>query len=170
MSSLRTVSCYSRSYKCDNAIHVWLLTFDHRVSSGRAFNTTRTLKRPNDNSTVDLAFLPTMNFDEQTIQAFKVPILPDHYRDGSKTAERITLVSVPTPEVSTASMAHESQLSVLGESHDSGKHAEEQMDVFGLVEGVGTKVKQEVEAEVGVLRQVWGDLMDDILGKKTAKS
>ena len=66
-------------------------------------------------------------------------------------------------------MATEGQLSVLGESHDSGKHAE-QMDVFGLVEGVGTKVKEEVEAEVGVLRQVFNDLMDDILGKKAAKS
>jgi len=68
-------------------------------------------------------------------------------------------------DIETVSMSHEGQVSPMTE----GDAMEEESDVFhivGKIPQIRVQVKEEVKREVGIVREVWDGLVEDIFGKK----
>ncbi|KAI9822235.1 MAG: hypothetical protein M1832_003058 [Thelocarpon impressellum] len=145
----------------------------------RGFNTSRTLKAPQDNSPIDLAYLPILpSGPPQQREWISVPFLPDNFAPvrTASTAE-VTDTDVLRPEISTAAMHH----------HDNGgappsamsdvtDNSAMNLDPYELthtvseaaVEAAGRIGAQGTEAalrkEQGTLREVWSGFLDDLLG------
>ncbi|KAF7589146.1 hypothetical protein BBP40_004716 [Aspergillus hancockii] len=138
--------------------------------STRQFNTSRALKAVNDSSTVDFAYLPSM--DEVDTPArpadLRIPILPDIY-----THYKPTQSSEPPmkPQVYTVSGGgSDVAVSPMAEVVDNNSV---DIDPFSLTEAVGKSRtgeellrQQNGSKEPGVVRELWTSFMDDILGSK----
>ena len=116
------------------------------------------MKAVHDSSTVDFAYMPEVSFaNPASTEMQQIPILPDNYTP-QRTSQHIdptapaaaTEAPVRMPEISTTTLS--SAVSAFSEA-DASKAA----DMIGLVE---TKAKE----EVGMVRQVMSDMLDDLLG------
>lgn len=128
----------------------------------RHFNTSRTLKAPNDTSTIDFTFLPTPS----TLSApadiqIRVPILPTTLTPTPKPiSEPETLVMKPT----ISSMSADTVYLPMAEMSDG--HAMN-IDFHAMADRVAANLRRmsvPVEEQAGIIKQVWSDMVDDVLG------
>jgi hypothetical protein len=123
----------------------------------RHFNTSRSLKAVKDSSTIDFAFIP--DFDPDTRSApveMRVPVIL------STTSARVTEteepVMVPTVHTVGATSTHVHAPSAMFDMTDH-------IDFQSMASQV-TKLTKPVEEGVGMVRQLWTGLVDDIFGPK----
>ncbi|KAK5171069.1 uncharacterized protein LTR77_004213 [Saxophila tyrrhenica] len=142
----------------------------------RHFNTSRTLKAVNDASTIDFAYLPQTALSE-TISAstydqpHRVPILPDNasaaptYTEINSAAEAEEH-EVMRPTIST--MSADSVFLPMSDLHDGHGldvdfHAMSDKVAAGLRRLDVGLVGSEGEERVGMMRRVFGDMVDDVV-------
>lgn len=147
-----------------------------RAAPVRTFNTSRALKRPNDSSTIDFAFMPsqeTLSFAPGSVytNAINVPIVPTNFRTSLASQPAVSAAAVDNvmPDISTVSMAAPGQVSLMNETDFGSTHEGREMDVYKIVEAVSRKVdevKQTAEEEVGFMKQLVSEFLD--AGRRTA--
>jgi len=132
----------------------------------RHFNTSRTLKAVNDTSTIDFAFFPEFadpdNFEATQV---RVPIIPTNFsppRTGAHAPEEETVVM--KPQISTMSAdAIYLPMSDLSDGHSLN------IDFHAMADKVAVNLRRmqvPVEKQAGMMKQLWNDMVDDMLGKK----
>lgn len=134
----------------------------------RHFNTSRELKAPNDSSTIDFAFIPDFDPDLGSSPVnIRVPILPTttspnpNYTFASAiAAAEAAEEEVMLPMIHTVS-AHVHAPAAMSEVHDNNT-----VDFQGMAFEVASKITKPVEEGASMARQIWGDLVDDVLGPK----
>ncbi|KAF2127352.1 hypothetical protein P153DRAFT_321065 [Dothidotthia symphoricarpi CBS 119687] len=131
----------------------------------RHFNTSRSMKAPNDTSTIDFTVMPDFDPDMRSgpVQ-IRVPILP--WTAVSETtkasvAETEQPIFVPVVHTVAADDAHVHAPSALTEKPDGGH-----IDFQAMTTQFATKLNKPVEEGVGMVRQIWSGLMEDIVGSK----
>lgn len=134
--------------------------------TARHFNTSRALKAVNDSSTMDFAYFPAADVSEQE-EVFRVPILPNNYTNNSSTvAAEAEEVVVMKPQISTMSAdAVYLPMSDLSDGHSLN------IDFHAMADKVAANLrsmKVPVEEQASVAKQIWNDMVDDILGIKKA--
>lgn len=134
----------------------------------RHFNTSRSLKAVNDSSTIDFAFFPNTELDSPE-EVFRVPILPNNYTNTASTlAAEPEETVVMKPQISTMSAdAVFLPMSDLSDGHGLN------IDFHAMADRVAANLrsmKVPVEEQASVAKQIWNDMVDDILGlnKKVA--
>ncbi|KAM0711511.1 hypothetical protein Q7P35_000877 [Cladosporium inversicolor] len=129
----------------------------------RHFNTSRALKSVNDSSTIDFAYLP--DFDPDNVEAsstlmMRVPIMPDNFspvRTGAHAPEVETIV--PKAEIVSASPF--SIVLPMSDSHDGHANG---IDFHAVTDFMTSAVKKPVEKQVGVVKEIWNSMLDDVMG------
>lgn len=133
----------------------------------RHFNTSRSLKAVNDSSTIDFAYLPTSAFEDSEAEVFRVPILPNNFTTKVNTPEAAE-APVMKPEISTMSAdAVYLPMSDLSDGHAMN------VDFHAMADKVALnlrRMKVPVEEQASIMKQIWADMVDDMLGvgKKAA--
>jgi hypothetical protein len=144
----------------------------HSPRTTRTFNTSRALKTPNDTSTSDFAYMPqyTLALDAAP-EIERIPLLPNNYEPPRRSiAHQEAMEPVIRPMIETASADSDGVVSAMSEVTDN--HAME-IDMFDLTRTVGKAaqgVGKAVEEKGGAMRELWGGFVDDLLGKKVAKT
>lgn len=137
--------------------------------SFRHFNTSRELKAPNDSSTIDFAFVPDFDPDlGSSPVGIRVPILPTTttpnpsytFASAIEAAEAEEEYSTRLPMIHTVS-AHVHAPAAMSEVHDNNT-----IDFQGMAFEVANQLKRPVEEGASMARQIWGGLVDDVLGPK----
>lgn len=136
----------------------------------RHFNTSRALQRPNDTSTIDFAFLPNpTDISPDPPELFRVPIL-----SATEGSNRSILeiegedVVVMKPEIST--MSADAVFLPMSEFTDG--HAMN-IDFHAMADRVAAGLKRmqvPVEEQASMMKQIWGDIVDDMLAATKAGS
>jgi hypothetical protein len=130
----------------------------------RHFNTSRSLKAVGDSSTIDFAYLPTDALTEPTPEVFRVPILPDTYvpRDPAAADEDVVVMK---PEISTMSAdAVYLPMSELSDGHAMNIDFHAMADRVAVnLRKIGGDGKLGPEEQASLIKQVWGDLVDDVV-------
>ena len=138
----------------------------------RHFNTSRTLKAVGDTSTIDFAYFPT-DLNPTIEETFRVPILPTNtstsYRNTpSNTAhESEDATTVMKPEIST--MSADAVFLPMADMSDG--HAMN-VDFHAMADKVAANLKRmsvPVEEQAGIMKQLWNDMVDDMLGSGKKK-
>jgi len=135
----------------------------------RHFNTSRTLKTVNDSSTIDFAYLPDFDPDISIAPVLRVPLLPsDVYTTSSiptyATAEADHVVMKPEIVTVSADSTHIHAPSAMSEVSDNAT-----VDFQGMAEKVAQRLGKktaEVAGNGGMVKQVWGGILDDVFGPK----
>lgn len=130
----------------------------------RHFNTSREMKAVNDASTIDFAFLPDVVGPENVdiYAQVRVPIIPTGAPAAPKVVEQEVVVMKPEINVMSADAVY------LPMSESSDGHAMN-IDFHAMAEKVATnlrRMKVPVEEQAGLAKQIWGDMIDDIMGTK----
>ena len=129
-------------------------------NSIRHFHRSRHLRAPNDSSTIDFAYLPeTMEPEEPEV--FRVPILPNNYSNTTNAAAEEE-EAVMKPEISTMS----ADAIFLPMADLSDGHAMN-IDFHAMADRVAVNLRQmkvPVEEQASMMKQIWADLVDDMLG------
>lgn len=135
--------------------------------STRQFNTSRALKAVNDSSTVDFAYLPSMDevYAPARSAETRIPILSDIYTNYDSTQASSPPMK---PQVYTISGGgSDVAVSPMAEVVDNNSV---DIDPFSLTETVGksrTGAEQwKQQNEPGVLKELWTGFLEDILGPK----
>lgn len=151
---------------------------ENRNSSGRQFNTSRANKAVNDSSTVDFVYLPSMEELHSTAPAPgpRIPILPDLYDHPQPTLTTPTAATGSHPPMkpqvhTVAGATNDVAASPMSEVVDNESV---DIDPFSLTETVGRSRLGEMlqrnngsaSGEKGVVRELWGSMLDDLLGPK----
>lgn len=143
---------------------------NYSVSTSRSFNTSRALKAPGDNSTVDFAFLPT-NLDHAIHDSsfnMRVPILPDAYHVGAVATNPIVAAQptpVMKPEVYSVSGSQDIRApSPIIEVLESTSMDVDPASLAETVSRAAAKMVEEGKQEAGSLKGVWKGLVDDVFG------
>lgn len=136
------------------------------AASTRRFNTTRALKAVNDSSTMDFAYLPSAAEDAAP-ETLRVPILPNNYTAASRAAvEEAAETVVMKPQISTMSAdAVFLPMTDLSDGHSLN------IDFHAMADRVARNLrsmKVPVEEQASVAKQIWNDMVDDLLGIKKA--
>jgi len=140
---------------------------EYTSNTVRHFNTSRTLKTVNDSSTIDFAYLPDFDPDNSEASStlmMRVPITPDNFspaRTGAHAPE-VEEIVVMKPEIVSASPF--SIVLPVADSHDG--HANGIDFHTTMTDFMMTTVAKPVEKQVGVMREVWNSMLDDVLGAK----
>ncbi|KAA8649137.1 hypothetical protein EYZ11_011218 [Aspergillus tanneri] len=139
-------------------------------NTGRQFNTSRAQKAVNDSSTVDFAYLPSMaDIDAPAPRADpRIPIPPDAYTHHDSAH----FSSLPMkPQVYTVS-GEGADVSASPMTEVVDNHAVD-IDPFSLTETVGkSRFGEEIQRhrngsnERGVVRELWTEMLDDLIGSK----
>ncbi|KAF2441954.1 hypothetical protein P171DRAFT_434547 [Karstenula rhodostoma CBS 690.94] len=133
----------------------------------RHFNTSRELKSPNDSSTIDFAFVPDFDPDLGAAPvAIRVPILPTTTTPNPSYAfaspvEVDEEYSARVPRIHTVSSHHVHAPAAMSEVHDNNT-----IDFQGMAFEAVNKLKRPVEEGASMAKQIWGGLVDDVLGPK----
>ncbi|KAF2677257.1 hypothetical protein K458DRAFT_424119 [Lentithecium fluviatile CBS 122367] len=128
----------------------------------RHFNTSRSLKAVKDSSTIDFAYIPDFDPDARSAPVdIRVPILPQTTSPNVQAVEEIEEVMLPTIYTVAADGTHIHAPAAMAEVADSNT-----VDFQGLASTVASKLTKPVEESAGMARQIWSDMMDDILGPK----
>ncbi|PGH22961.1 hypothetical protein AJ80_03010 [Polytolypa hystricis UAMH7299] len=160
------------------AFSIAMKRIDHSpfASGSRAFNTSRANKAINDSSTMDFAYMPA-NVEATNAPASgpRVPILPDLYT-------HYELASTPSkpmkPEIYTVGDLGDN---IRGPSPISEVIDNDSIDInpYELAETVGRsrnlassseRVSEEDYSVKGAVKDIWGGLLDEVLGPKEAGS
>ncbi|KAK7190725.1 hypothetical protein DPSP01_006666 [Paraphaeosphaeria sporulosa] len=138
--------------------------------SFRHFNTSRELKSPNDSSTIDFAFIPDFDPDLGAAPVnIRVPILPTTitpnpsytFASAIEAAEAEKEYSARLPRIHTVSSHHVHAPAAMSEVHDNNT-----IDFQGMAFEAVNKLKRPVEEGASMAKQIWGGLVDDVLGPK----
>jgi len=133
----------------------------------RHFNTSRTLKAVNDTSTIDFAFMPELaDPDNMETTMVRVPIIPTNFsppRTGVHAPEAEETV-VMKPQISA--MSADSVFLPMAEMSDGHSlnidfHAMADKVAFSL-----RRMKVPAEEQAGLMKRIWSDMVDDMLGNK----
>ena len=136
----------------------------------QTFKTSAPKAAAHDSSTIDFFFFPEPPEDPPANPfAQRVPLLPDNYNpDRSSYAMESLDEAVPSPEVHVVA------------SHPEDVHPSAMSEVVGndgmdvsiedLTKTFKDSIVETAEKEVGVIKQVWGGLLDDIFGSKGPKA
>lgn len=155
----------------------------------RHFNTSRELKSPNDSSTIDFAFIPDFDPDLGAAPVnIRVPILPTTttpnpsytFASAIEAAEaeeevsrlhrspyhgagnaNVSKYSARLPMIHTVSSHHVHAPAAMSEVHDNNT-----IDFQGMAFEAVNKLKRPVEEGATMAQQIWGGLVDDVLGPK----
>lgn len=126
----------------------------------RQFHDTRQLRARGDSSTIDFAYLPeTMEPPEPEL--YRVPILPDNYASTSNAAPEDP-TAVMKPEIST--MSADAVFLPMADMSDG--HAMN-IDFHAMADRVAVNLRQmkiAPEEQASMMKQIWSDLVDDMLG------
>lgn len=137
-----------------------------RPTATRHFNTSRPLKAVNDTSTMDFAYFPT-DLSPPADEPLRVPILPNNYTTTTNAAEPEPAV-VMKPQISTMSAdAVFLPMSDLSDGHSLN------IDFHAMADRVAANLRRmqvPVEERASVAKQIWNDMVDDLLGVKKAAS
>ncbi|KAF7186684.1 hypothetical protein HII31_11916 [Pseudocercospora fuligena] len=134
----------------------------------RHFNTSRSLKANNDSSTIDFAYLPDVvspdNID--VYSQVRVPIIPTL---DSRTSDH----AVFSPEVETVvmkpqinTMSADAVYMPFSEATDG--HAMN-IDFHAMADRVSANLRKmavPVEQQASIMKQIWNDMVDDMMGQK----
>ncbi|KAM3420894.1 hypothetical protein BST61_g4129 [Cercospora zeina] len=136
--------------------------------STRHFNTSRELKAVKDTSTIDFAYLPDLmapsNID--IYSQVRVPIIPTGALAAPKVIEAEPVVMKPEINV----MSADAVFLPMAESSDG--HAMN-IDFHAMAEKVACnlrRMKAPVEQQAGIAKQIWGDMIDDVMGLKKGRT
>ncbi|OCK81441.1 hypothetical protein K432DRAFT_381301 [Lepidopterella palustris CBS 459.81] len=140
------------------------------VTPIRHFNTNRALKAVNDSSTIDFAYLP--DFDPDNADAgpiMRMPLLPQSFVSSPTSSyaaeEEESAVMRPTIMTVSADSTHISSPSAMSEVSDNSA-----IDFQGMAEKVSAAAQKfsrvPIEEKTGMVKEVWGGLLDDIFGPK----
>ena len=137
---------------------------DPTPSTTRHFNTSRSLKAVNDTSTMDFAYFPSA-IDAETEEVLRVPILPNNYTVSTNAAAELAPETVVMkPEISVMSAdAVFLPMSDLSDGHSLN------IDFHAMADRVAANLrsmKVPVEEQASVAKQIWNDMVDDVLGTK----
>ncbi|KAK1075149.1 hypothetical protein LTR74_000555 [Friedmanniomyces endolithicus] len=128
----------------------------------RHFNTSRSLKAVGDTSTIDFAFFPEPEYEiPDGMREVRVPIIAAHFTPP-KTIE--TEPTVMRAEIS--SMSLDAVYLPMADSHDG--HGLN-VDFYAMADKVAANIKRlqvPVEEQAGVMKQIWNDMVDDMVGAK----
>lgn len=131
----------------------------------RHFNTSRTLKAVGDSSYIDFAYLPQSTLNTPTEEIFRVPILPNNYRDPAPHHEA-EIESAPVMKAEISTMSADAVFLPMSELSDG--HAMN-IDFHAMADRVAANFKRMAkvpeEEQAGLMKQIWGDIVDDMLGK-----
>ena len=136
----------------------------------RHFNTSRAHKAVNDSSTMDFAYFPATTSAAADEEVFRVPILPTlnpaaptHNASSAEVEEETVVMK---PQISTMSAdAVFLPMSDLSDGHSLN------IDFHAMADRVAANLrsmKVPVEEQASVAKQIWSDMVDDILGIKKA--
>ncbi|KAK4541235.1 hypothetical protein LTR36_008151 [Oleoguttula mirabilis] len=139
----------------------------------RHFNTTRTLKANNDSSTMDFAFFPDADPDNTNAsELMRVPIIATNLTrpTSARHAAEAEETAVMKPEINA--MSADAVYLPFGEHSDG--HALN-VDFHAMADSVAANIRRmkvPVEEQAGIMKQLWSDMVDDMVGasKKTART
>ncbi|KAA6410405.1 MAG: hypothetical protein FRX48_05826 [Lasallia pustulata] len=139
----------------------------------RHFNTTRSLKVPNDTSFIDFAYMPQYELTPPAeSDIVRIPLLPDNSFPARQSAPyQEGIEPVTRPEISTVSGASTHIASPSAMSEVTDNHSIE-LDPFELVHKVQAAAAKmsglpaEELKEPGVMKKLWDGLLDDLLGAR----
>lgn len=134
------------------------------AQSDRQLTTTRSLQASGDDSFIDFAYLPTSYNDPEPIspELLRVPILPNAFTTKSN-AESEDL-EVMKPEIST--MSADAIFSPMAENTDG--HGLN-IDFHAMADRVAANLKDlkiPADEQAGLMKQIWSDMVDDMMGKR----
>lgn len=139
--------------------------FNTSTSSHSLFHTSPPAPSPH----IDAFIFPQSELSaSSSSEIFRMPILPTN---SSTTHAEAMDESVIKPEIHTisADSTHISKPSAMHEVTDGHGAGFEGFDLSGKVAVIGEKVTEVGEGarkEVGVVKELWEGLLDDVLGKK----
>ncbi|KAK3622863.1 hypothetical protein LTR56_008983 [Elasticomyces elasticus] len=136
------------------------------TTSVRHFNTSRSLKSVGDTSTIDFAFLPEPDWDALAEGGeIRVPIIALDFSPAKvEEAEPVVMKA----EISTMSL--DSVYLPMADSHDG--HGLN-IDFHAMADKVAANIKSlkvPVEQQAGLMKQIWNDMVDDMMLRKAAKA
>jgi len=108
-------------------------------------------------------------------EIMRIPLLPDNYEPPRRSiAHQEAMEPVIRPTIETASADGTNVVSAMSEVTDN--HSVE-IDMFDLTKQVGKAAKGMMKNNVetvkqggGMMKELWSGFVDDLLGKKTAKT
>lgn len=132
----------------------------------RQFTTDRRLQARGDDSTIDFMYFPE-DLEPEEVEVYRVPILPDNYSTTENTAGNEDDV-VMKAEISTTSA--DAVFMPMAESSDG--HAMN-IDFHAMADKVAANVRElkiPVEEQASMMKQIWSDMIDDMLALNKKKS
>ncbi|KAI9737788.1 MAG: hypothetical protein M1834_009156 [Cirrosporium novae-zelandiae] len=133
----------------------------------RTFNTSRALKKPNDSSTIDFAFMPPLaaEFSENPFP-MRMPLLPDSFTIHHPPE---VPVSVTKPEIRTLSADGTHVNGVPSATYEVTDNDAIDVDPFNLTDKVRRAKENVVQTEeVGLVRELWNGFLEDVFSSKKA--
>jgi len=135
------------------------------AAKARHFNTSRSLKTVKDSSTVDFTYIPEHipEFHPEPAK-LRVPVLPwaepsaAMKQDFTEQEEPVMLPQIHTVAADGTHIHAPSAISNMTDSN--------QIDYKGMVEQATSTVAEPIEQGSGMFKQIWTDMVDDILGPK----
>jgi hypothetical protein len=137
-------------------------------NSVRHFNTSRSLKAVGDSSTIDFAYLPDYDPDTGDSPIIRVPILPQTVIAESNQVRAVQDTEETGPRIMTVSAdgTHIHTPSAMSDVSDNNS-----VDFQGMAAKVAGQWTKPVEEQAGMLKELWSDFVDDVLGpKQSAKA
>ncbi|KAH7356543.1 hypothetical protein BKA65DRAFT_209056 [Rhexocercosporidium sp. MPI-PUGE-AT-0058] len=137
----------------------------------QGFRTSAPKLAARDTSTIDFFFFPEIPPAEPTnpFQKLRVPLLPDNYNPDRSPESGHALEAldeaVPRPEISIMA-AHPENVAPAAMSEVVGNDGLD-VDIGQLTSAFSTLLPDIKGKQPGVIKELWGGLMDDILGPKT---
>jgi hypothetical protein len=132
----------------------------------QGFHTTSSHTAPSPSPSIDYVFFPVPSTPSNPLSALRVPLLPDNYAPdrsvGSAHAHELPDQPLLRNEISVIA-AHPETVAVASAMTEVVSMAEE-LSLADLTKPFAERV-EEVKVR-GVLRSLWEDLMDDVLGEK----
>jgi len=134
----------------------------------QGFKSSAPVQAARDNSTIDFFFFPQIPAapPANPFEKLRVPLLPDNYNPdrspGSINAIEATEVPHPKDEISIMASRPE-QILPATMSEVVGNN-ELDVKIEELTEGLSSKIAE--LKEPGMLRELWGSFLDDLLGPK----
>lgn len=137
----------------------------------QGFKTSAPKQAIHDKSTIDYCFFPSLRAiedaeDTNPFARLRVPLLPDNVAPnrsvGSVHANEVEDMQVQKAEISIVA-AHPEMVLPVAMSEVVANDGE---DAGTFMAGLRDRVESVIEEEKGMLRELWGGLVDDVLGPK----
>ncbi|KAF2013700.1 hypothetical protein BU24DRAFT_424707 [Aaosphaeria arxii CBS 175.79] len=131
----------------------------------RHFNTSRDLKQIKDSSTIDFTYYPDIDPDTGVEPVLRVPILPYLHSNAAEIDDVDDPVMIPTIYTAAADGTH-----IHAPSHLSDVTDNNSIDFEGMATTIAQHFSRSSSSGESMARQVWSDLVDDVLGPKKQQS